>query len=67
MSEAVEWNRVDIEGKVAMRIGSKKQVNITYMNLPPLVLKARRPVMALPFALDYLGWKCLSRHWVGYT
>ena len=23
-------------------------------------------MMALPFALDYLGWKCLSRHWVGY-
>ena len=35
-------------------------------NLPPLVLKARHLMMALPFALDYLGWKCLSRHWVGY-
>ena len=35
-------------------------------NLPPLVLKARHPMMALPFALDFLGWKCLSRHWVGY-
>ena len=35
-------------------------------NLPPLVLKARHPMMGLPFALDYLGWKFLSRHWVGY-
>ena len=24
-------------------------------NLPPLVLKARHPMMALPFALDFLG------------
>ena len=26
----------------------------------------RHPMMVLPLALDYLGWKCLSRHWVGY-
>ena len=35
---------------------------------PLLVLEARHAPdrVALPFALGFLGWKCLSRHWVGY-
>ena len=46
---------------------SRRLVCVHVFNLPPLVLKARHPVMALPFALDYLGWKCPNRHWVGYS
>ena len=38
----------------------------SFLTYHPYFSRLGHPMMALPFALDYLGWKCLSRHWADY-
>ena len=46
-----------------MRRGTREQCKPRNVHLKA---RYRSMYVTLPFARDFLGWKCLSRHWMGY-